>query len=114
MSETETTVVENGLTLIRKVTEYGDVFYFWPNDAHYDNLHRIDGPAYISERGTEEWICNGDTHRIGGPALVFALSGVSSWYIQGRRYITNHEYQVASGLTDEEMTMMILKYGNVR
>ena len=68
----------------------GDLtLWFYVNDAGKSVLHRIDGPARIDE--------NGDM----------------GWYIHGQICHTNAEFQNDAGLTDEEMAIMILKYGNI-
>lgn len=108
MRETKTFVVENGVVLTRKETILGEVFYF----SLTNRCHREDGPAYTSQGGSEEWIVNGETHRTNGPALIWS-SGKQAWYIHNKKYYTNETYQVAAGLSDEEMLMVILKYGNV-
>lgn len=63
--------------------------WFYVNDAGKSVLHRIDGPARIDEYGD------------------------MGWYIHGQICHTNAEFQEAAGLTDEEMAILVLKYGNV-
>jgi hypothetical protein len=52
-------------------------------------------------------------HRVDGPAIIYP-NGACSWYIVSKRIITNAEFQSLAKLTDEEMTMLVLKYGNVK
>lgn len=59
------------------------------NDTNQSVIHRIDGPAYIDEYGD------------------------MGWYVHGKICYTNAEFQAESGISDEDMTIMILKYGNV-
>jgi len=47
-----------------------------------NELHREDGPAYISDRGQKEWFIGGIHHRTDGPATEWA-SGEKSWYLNG-------------------------------
>ena len=56
-------------------------------DLEYRNvdgeLHRINGPAYISfYYKVEEWYKNGELHRIGGPARIHKDS--KWWYVDGK------------------------------
>jgi hypothetical protein len=45
-------------------------------------LHRLDGPAFISEDGNKYWRQNGLSHRVDGPAIEYA-DGSSAWYQNG-------------------------------
>ncbi len=52
-------------------------------------------------------------HRIDGPAVVYP-DGDREWWIKGRSFVDNKSYQLAAGLSDEEMAVIILKYGSVQ
>jgi phage baseplate assembly protein gpV len=91
-------------------TVYGDGTIIWYDDD--TKRHRIDGPAVTFINGCEQWYIHGHRHRIGGPAVVFR-PGDQDWYIDGILHFTNKSYQTAANLTDEEMTLVVLKYGNV-
>jgi hypothetical protein len=82
---------------------------YWINNNKY---HRINGPALIWSNGITEWYKNGNRHRIDGPAITFP-DGHREWYVNGKRKIKNSSFQKAANLSDEDMTAMILKYGNV-
>ncbi|CAB4122722.1 hypothetical protein UFOVP29_59 [uncultured Caudovirales phage] len=43
-------------------------------------LHRLDGPAYISADGDQEWWVNNQLHRLDGPAVICA-DGSQEWYV---------------------------------
>jgi hypothetical protein len=77
-----------------------------------NDIHRIGGPAIIFASGTCIWMQDDQPHRIDGPAEIYK-AGPRCWSLKGRYYHSNKEFQVSAGLTDEEMSMMILKYGNV-
>ncbi len=69
----------------------------------------------ISHAGTRRWY-KGHTnkfHRIDGPAVRYT-DGWVEWWVDGNLYKTNESYQCATGISDEDMTIMTLKYGNVR
>lgn len=51
-------------------------------------------------------------HRIDGPAVLHHDDS-TSWFVNGTEYHSNKEYQKATRLTDEEMTLIILKYGSI-
>jgi hypothetical protein len=76
-------------------------------------LHRKDGPAIIYPDGAQDWYLNGKLHRTDGPAYVGA-SGYKEWYVIGKRKIKNSSYQKAAKLSNEDMLMITLKYGNVK
>lgn len=80
---------------------------------HKGLRHRDDGPAVIHVDGTVAWYCHGDRHRTDGPAFI-GVGGSMSWYLKGIRFRSSWSYQINSGLTDEQMLMMVLKYGSVR
>lgn len=72
--------------------------------------HRDNGPAILYSNGDEEWYQHGLRHRLDGPALVYK-NGEIRWYINDKRYRDARRYQQDAKLTDEEMTLLILKYG---
>lgn len=49
------------------------------------NLHRADGPAWISKSGTKKWFKYGVMHRGDGPAIEWA-DGDKEWYVDGKRH----------------------------
>jgi hypothetical protein len=91
-------------------TIFSDGTMVWHNNEL--KRHREDGPAVTFINGCEQWYIDGKRHRKGGPAVVFP-NGDRDWYIHGTLHYNNKSYQEAAGLSDEEMTMIILKYGNI-
>ena len=57
------------------------------------------------------WIKDGTFHRIDGPAIISLKQ--NTWYLGGLLYSYNKEFQTAAKLSDEDMAIMILKYGNI-
>ena len=51
-------------------------------------------------------------HRLDGPAVIES-NGHQAWLIRGKTYHKNKDFQRDAGLTDEEMAILVLKYGNV-
>ena len=47
-------------------------------------IHREDGPALITPKGSLHWIVNNISHRIDGPAKIY-YNGDKAWYISGER-----------------------------
>ena len=109
-------------------TEFGNIY--WKNNE--GQFHRDDGPAVIEHDGGEWWYCRGQLHRIGGPAICG--DGNEWWYQYGQRHRVDgpaivgdgygpeywingyhirsaDEYQRLTGMTDEEVLLMTLKYG---
>jgi hypothetical protein len=87
---------------------HGNQFYYNGGNQY----HRENGPAVIYADGTQYWYKNGRRHRIDGPAVIHA-SGYTCWYLDDTGYIDNKSFQSVANLTDEDMTAIILKYGNV-
>jgi hypothetical protein len=76
-------------------------------------LHRDgDLPSVISGP-VQQWSKNGKLHRVTGPAIIDLRSHVE-WYVDGICCSSNKEFQKLANLSDEDMLVMILKYGNVR
>lgn len=75
--------------------------------------HKINGPAKVWDDGSEEWYINGDCHRTDGPACTYPDNGEQRWYIRDQWIHTNTAFQIAAGISDEDMTAMVLKYGDV-
>lgn len=53
----------------------------------------------------------GNLHRTDGPAMIVMDQNI--WFLDGRPYSSNKEFQTAAKLSDEDMFALILKYGNV-
>jgi protein associated with RNAse G/E len=82
----------------------------WYNSS--GKYHREDGPAIIYHDGTESWYINRKLHRTDGPA-IYGNDG-SVWLIDDIKYYNNKSFQEAAGISDEDMLLMILKYGDVK
>ena len=76
-------------------------------------LHKIDGPAIEYANGTKFWYVDGKRHRLDGPAGERS-DGTKFWFVDGKQHYTNKSFQVAAKLSDEYMTVLILKYGNMK
>lgn len=63
------------------------------------------------EYGITEWRTNGKLHRIDGPAVIYPDKNYS-WFIEGEMIRSADVYQQKAGLTDEQMTFLILTYGS--
>ena len=93
----------------KHITQY-DGTQYWLNDNNL--FHREDGPAIIEPDGYCEYWQDGNLHRKNGPAVEWP-NGMNTWYVDGKRYTCNRTYQKAAGISDEDMAMIVLKYGNV-
>jgi len=76
-------------------------------------LHRVDGPAVIYADGEQQWRVHGRLHRTDGPAII-CIDGTQYWYVNDQSHTNSKSYQGAAKLSDEEMTLLILKYGAVK
>ena len=78
------------MELLKKVDQYGTVFYVINDYNILEYLHREDGPAVEYKNGTKLWYINGKCHRMEGPAAEF-YNGKKSWYLYDKLYSrTNH------------------------
>ena len=51
-------------------------------------------------------------HNINGPAFIYA--GMEYWYVHGSRCWSLEEFQEKAKLTDDQMTILKLKYGTIK
>lgn len=49
-----------------------------------DQLHRSNGPAYISE-ASKSWWQYGVRHREDGPAIMYTNGPINEWWLSGHR-----------------------------
>ena len=61
----------------------------------------------------EYWFFNNHLHRVDGPAAVYQ-SGLIQWWFEGQHIHSAERFQQVSGLSDEDMTILILKYGEIQ
>lgn len=92
-------------------SEIGTLYRAWYRKG---NFHREDGPAVIQDGFGEEWYRYGELHRVGGPAWVSHRGEGCAWYYENRHITSAKEYQHLTGMTDEDMMAMILKYGEIK
>lgn len=73
----------------------------------------MDSTYYIGPFGTEYWLDkNNEFHRVDGPAVMYK-NGDNHWYVHGVGVDTNKDYQSLANLSDEDMLVIVIKYGNV-
>ncbi len=64
------------------------------------------------DNGTFTYYRNGSVHRTDGPATTW--NGREIWCVDDTIYKNNKAFQEAAGISNEDMTIMIMKYGNVK
>lgn len=74
--------------------------------------HRIDGPAYISPNGYKAWWQNDSRHRRDGPAIIHH-NGRCEWWVYNEIVRSPEEFQKLTECSDEELIMLLLKYGDI-
>ena len=77
------------LSLECRVDSDGNVRYY----NAQGQLHRVHGPAVVSEHGFRSWFQNGRLHRVDGPAVEYS-DEYRAWYINGN-LLTEAEWQQA-------------------
>lgn len=84
-------------------------------NAWYDGdhrYHRDDGPALVLCDGSQYWYRHGSWHRTDGPAIIDPSTG-NSWYVNGIPITTDEQFQKIAKISDEELLMIIIKYGKI-
>ena len=74
--------------------------------------HRLDGPACEWKDGDREWFIDGKRHRLDGPAIQ--CDDGDSWYVGGVWCKNFKDFQKAAKLSDKQMCVLRLKYGEIR
>lgn len=76
-------------------------------------IHRLGGPAVICDDGSWWYIVNGQIHRLDGPAVYRTASPLLkeyySFYIK-QQFYDFHSYKKAAKLSDEDISLITLKY----
>jgi len=68
----------------------------------------------INSCGDKQWRRkNRDLHRVDGPAVISGTTGELSWYLDGIRYSEIRKFKRDGKLSDEDITLLKLKYGNI-
>ena len=88
------------------LTKLVDGTQTWWKDGE---LHRTDGPAIESSNGHCEWWKDGKLHRLDGPAIE-RRNGSVEWYVDHKHIRFPYEFQKVTGMSDEEIFVLILKY----
>jgi hypothetical protein len=86
------------------------------NKEWHDNdgvLHRLAGPAFEGINGSKAWWVNGKYHRLDGPA-VEPNDRDNTWWVNDVRYHDFNDFQKAGGLSDDQMCVLRLKYGEIK
>lgn len=83
---------------------------FW---VKHGLIHREDGPAVIYITGTRYWCRYGKYHRTDGPAIEYNY-GSEFWFINGVKISDFKELQDRTGMSDEELIILKLKYGYIK
>ena len=52
-------------------------------------------------------------HRLDGPAVIWS-DGIEWWYVHGKPYTNFKDFQKAANLTDNQITILKLKYSDMR
>ena len=84
----------------------------------HGELHREDGPAVTyhdpnrAHYGDQEYWQYDKLHRLDGPAIITG-TGIKCWWVNNHQMFNDEDFQQASGISDEDMVSMILKYGHV-
>jgi hypothetical protein len=81
------------------------------NDLHTMILYHKFIVTSISD--LDEWHCDesNEFHCENGPVVILS-TGEKVWFVNNNPIESNRAYQKVTKLTDEEMILMILKYGN--
>lgn len=78
----------------------------------HGQCHRENAPAIICTNGSEAWYQHDVLHRVDGPAFTDDVG--YHWYLKGLWIRSAHEFQLKAGLSDEDMMLLLLKYGDIK
>ena len=78
----------------------------------YNLLHDTTGYHCVKLSNVVYYVSSGSFHRTDGPAIMYT-NGHIRWAVNGEHYCSNKEYQEAANLSDEDMAILVLKYGNI-
>lgn len=79
-------------------------------------FHREDGPALMRGDWKEEWYLDGRRHRLDGPAILYHdldPREYNVWWVHGRRISSLKDYQKKTDCSDEHLTALKLKWGEI-
>ena len=78
----------------------------------YNLLHDTTGYHCVKLSNVVYYVSSGLFHRTDGPAIIYS-NGTCRWMLNESPCLSNDHYQKATGISDEDMAIMILKYGNI-
>ena len=76
-----------------------------------DMIHRDGAPAVEWTDGTKLWYNKGRRHRLDGPAYV--SDEALGWYVNGKHCTSNKQFQELSGLSTDDMVMLVMRWGDI-
>lgn len=80
----------------------------------HDKYHREDGPSIITASGLQEWFKHDKRHRLDGPAIIWGNDNDVEWWVDHYLIRSPKQFQEITKCSDEHLTMLILKYGNIK
>lgn len=86
----------------------GTIKWYWRGD-----LDNGKGPAIIEPNGNKRWYSRGIMHRIDGPAAVYPNNPPNTWVVYGKRASNFRQFQTMTGLSDEDILLLKLKFGGI-
>ena len=86
----------------------GEEVEYWQNSL----LHREDGPA-IERNDIKVWYIEGNRHRLDGPAVI-KPDGSVGWWVRGIHVTSMKHFRELTGISDEELSLLALKYGGIK
>lgn len=70
------------------------------------------GQVIFRGSDAEYWFFNNHLHRADGPAAMYQ-SGLIQWWYEGQHIHSAEHFQKVTGISNEEMLILILKYGDI-
>ncbi len=78
----------------------------------YDLIHYPRGEFCVTYKsGTIRYFKDGQKHRTDGPAVI-STHGHKFWYVDGQVCIFRETFRHRANISDEDMAILILKYGD--
>lgn len=99
---------ERGILHGKLIEPDGTIKWYWRGE-----LDCRSGPAIIEPNGNKRWYTLGIMHRIDGPAAIYVNNPPDTWVVKGRRASNFKQFQAMTGLSDEDILLLKLKYGDI-
>jgi hypothetical protein len=84
-------------------------------ESYMDNARLLVNTSHVNKDGVDHWFLTGTygriLHNMNGPALAYREE--IYWYVYGTEINSQAEFMEASGISYDDMMVLVLKYGPI-